>query len=533
MRLEKISTTLLVALLGATSLPAQDQVSLTVDATMDVYRAGGYNDGSNGIAPVVFTFPAHAWQTMTFPSVGGAWGCQNGLPENGADGIISGPCLAQGGPTNFSSIGPFSGIHLTDFQGPLVGMFLADTLPVSPPAALRFYASNNSDGGIQTDFLALAPQIGQVFFIGDGLTGTGTGSIQTFYVPDDATHLYLGYLDNCKAPNNTTPSCYSDNVGSLNVTARLQQYRLEWIKPSLIGLPPARTSASMVYDPAMGATLLYGGNTYNTLFGDTWAFSKTTGWTQLAPAVSPPPLQGASLAYDATTQTIVLFGGCLAHIGQSITCSNQTWTWDGVTWTEQFPPVSPAARNWNAPNGMVFDSQLGKVVMFGGLDNETWEWDGKSKTWTQQFPAHSPSPRSATLAYDESANQVVLFGGDFTGYQLFGDTWTYDGVDWVQQQPVTSPEARADNGLAFDPILKRVVLFGGLAGPCEDCGETRLNDTWLWNGDNWIQLQTAFSPAPRSGTSFTYDGTTKGMLLFGGWGTDFSFTDTTWLFKFF
>jgi len=324
---------------------------------------------------------------------------------------------------------------------------------------------------------------------------------------------------------------------SAGCTGVLVTPKLEWIKPSLIGLPPARCSPSMVYDHAMGATLLYGGNTYNTLFGDTWAFSKATGWTQLTPAVSPPPLQGASLAYDEPTETVVLFGGALNHIGQSGgTNSDETWTWDGVTWTQQFPPVSPPARSWNATNGMVFDSQLGKVVLFGGyteqfvIMDDTWEWDGKSKTWTQQFPAHSPSSRTATLAYDKTAKQVVLFGGWTNGID-YSDTWTYNGVDWVEQHPATSPQARADNGLAFDPILKKVVLFGGLAGPCEDCGEGRLNDTWLWDGNNWSQVQTLLSPQPSSGVSFTYDGTTKAMLLFGGWVTDFSFTSSTWLFK--
>jgi len=313
--------------------------------------------------------------------------------------------------------------------------------------------------------------------------------------------------------------------------AGAQTPKFEWIKPSLIGVPPARTSASMVYDPAMGATLLYGGNTYNALYGDTWVFSKANGWTQLAPAVSPPPLAGASLAYDATTKTVVLFGGSLNHIGQGCCInSDETWTWDGVIWTQQFPPVSPSARGWNAPNGMVFDSYLGKVVMFGGPDNETWEWDGTSKTWTEQFPAHSPSPRQATLAYDVSTNEVILFGGSFTGYHFYGDTWAYNGVDWVQQNPATSPPARTDNGLAFDPILKAVVLFGGLAGPCEDCGEGRLNDTWVWNGKSWTQLQPPKNPEPSSGLSFTYDGTTKGMLLFGGWVTDSSFSDSTWVF---
>ena len=309
--------------------------------------------------------------------------------------------------------------------------------------------------------------------------------------------------------------------------------KLEWIKPSLVGLPPARTSASTVYDPAMGATLLYGGNTYNTLFGDTWAFSKAKGWTQLTPAVSPPPLQGASLAYDPTTKTVMLFGGGLTHIGESPSESNQTWTWDGVTWTQQFPPVSPTARSWNATNGMVFDSRLGKVLLFGGGGttnfNDTWEWDGESKTWTQRFPANSPSPRTATLAYDETTNEVVFFGGNTSGV-AYGDTWIYNGVDWVQQQPATVPQTRTDNGLAFDPILKRVVLFGGLAGSCEDCGQGRLNDTWLWDGENWSQVQTLLNPQPSSGVSFTYDGTTKGMLLFGGWISDFSFTNATWLF---
>jgi hypothetical protein len=313
------------------------------------------------------------------------------------------------------------------------------------------------------------------------------------------------------------------------LVSRAPAQELEWMKASLIGLPAARTSASMVYDPAMGATLLYGGDTYSTTFGDTWMFSKATGWTQLTPAVSPSPLTCASMAYDPTTKTVVLFGGVL----DSGTNSDETWTWDGVTWTQQFPLVSPSARNWNT-NGMVFDYRLGKVVLFGGeenfvFNNETWEWDGTSKTWTQQFPANSPSLREATLAYDEITRQVVLFAG-WTNGITYDDTWTYNGVDWVQQQPATSPPERADNGLAFDPILKGVVLFGGLAGPCEDCGYGRLNDTWLWNGENWSQVQTSKSPEPSSGTSFTFDGTTKAMLLFGGWVTDYQFTNVTWLF---
>jgi hypothetical protein len=307
--------------------------------------------------------------------------------------------------------------------------------------------------------------------------------------------------------------------------------KLAWFEPSLVGLPPARCCASIAYDAATGETVLFGGRTYSTNFDDTWVLSKNAGWTQLTPAVSPPAINTAGTAYDPTTQTVVLFGG---SIDNSIN-SNETWTWDGATWTQQFPPVSPPARGWNT-NGMVFDAHLGKVVMFGGVNlqfdmmNDTWEWDGTAKTWTQQFPAHSPSPRDTTLAYDDATNQIIFFGG-WTNGVVYGDTWTYNGVDWVQQQPATVPQARADNALAFDSALKSVMLYGGLAGPCEDCGEGRLNDTWLWNGTNWNQVQASGHPVASSGASFTYDASIDAIVLFGGWISSNGFTNSTWLFR--
>jgi len=86
---------------------------------------------------------------------------------------------------------------------------------------------------------------------------------------------------------------------------------------------------------------------------------------------------------------------------------------------------------------MVYDYHLGKVVMFGGgtdqFVTEDDTWNGRTEqTWTQQFPAHSPSPRAATLAYDETAKLVVLFGGNTNGI-AYDDTWTYNGVDWCSR----------------------------------------------------------------------------------------------------
>src|ERR1700730_15869108 len=113
MDLTKTSIAFAVVLLGTTRLPAQNQVSLTVDATMDIYRAGGYNDGSNGIAPAVFSFPARAWRTMTITSNSGAWSCNSVDALFGADGTTSSASGCT--PGDITPVGTFAGYDSTDF----------------------------------------------------------------------------------------------------------------------------------------------------------------------------------------------------------------------------------------------------------------------------------------------------------------------------------------------------------------------------------------------------------------------------------
>jgi hypothetical protein len=46
-------------------------------------------------------------------------------------------------------------------------------------------------------------------------------------------------------------------------------------------------------------------------------------WTKQAPAAHPSAREGVSMAYDAATSTVVLFGGFTGHY------LGDTWTWGG------------------------------------------------------------------------------------------------------------------------------------------------------------------------------------------------------------
>jgi hypothetical protein len=502
------------ALLAA---PLLAQVTATVSAQMDIYRAGGYNDGSDGIAPVVYSFPAQPFQSLTFSSVAGVWTCSTGVAKFGADGTTGTGCPTINIP---GPVGTFGGYQSVDFLGAMVGMFLEDALPTPAPAALRFYVSDSSEGGVQTDFKALSPKIGQVFFIGDGLTGTGSGSIQVFTVPATATHLYLGYVDACSG--GPSPSCYSDNAGSLTAVFQIEQHELNWVSPSVSVTPQARCCMGLAYDYATESTLLFGGDD-DAALGDTWSFRQ--GWTQLSPAVSPSARSGQGMTWDGAAEDIVLFGG----VDASGAALNDTWTWNGTTWTQQFPAVSPPARAV-ITQGLVYDGATHAVVLFGG-DNpagtyfgDTWTWDGLAKTWTQQLPADSPSARRAAMAYDAVTRKVVLFGGDSDGVQ-YTDTWTWNGATWTQLFPVTSPSARTGTGMAYDATLGGIVLFGGYAGIWEDS----LYDTWIWNGINWTEMNPATVPPNCYWAGMTYDPLAHGVMMFGGYSSGPARNDT-WLF---
>lgn len=108
-------------------------------------------------------------------------------------------------------------------QGPLTGVFLDDSIPNGvAPATLDFRSS-----WLGIDFTGIAPELGQVFYIGDGVDSLG--DFQTFTAPTDATRFFLGIPDGFGFTG--SPGAYDDNDGSYSIRIGVNEIPPEHIDP--------------------------------------------------------------------------------------------------------------------------------------------------------------------------------------------------------------------------------------------------------------------------------------------------------------
>lgn len=201
--------------------------------------------------------------------------------------------------------------------------------------------------------------------------------------------------------------------------------------------PPPRWGAKMVYDRESDRVILYGGAHLSTgrLIGDTWAYDfETNTWTELTPATSPPPFHFVDMIYVPTIDRVLLFGGIAGDAWDSGILHNGTWAYDynANEWTNLAPEHPPAPRVYHT---LAFEAKTNRVVMFGGVLNEsewpqeptideTWIYDVAQNAWSRVDPRRSPSAR-AWHAMAGTNRTVVLFGGGDSRWTYTNDTFLY------------------------------------------------------------------------------------------------------------
>jgi len=250
-----------------------------------------------------------------------------------------------------------------------------------------------------------------------------------------------------------------------------------WTLLAPAGIAPSpRSRLGGDYDLLRGRLVLFGGDGQYSLggaLGDTWEYdSATNQWFNPQPVNAPTPRIHARMAFELPQARMVMFGGRMGG-----TVNSETWTWDGLNWTQQLPFTTPPPREQPS---LCYHAALGQVVMFGGssgavsgLFGDTWIWTGGD--WQQVLTPTIPGGtgiRNAKMTYDSLRDRIVLFGG-VTASGFSSTVWEFDGADWTQRQPAAGPGTRAGMGVVYVPALARTVVACGYNGAF-------WADTWTW-----------------------------------------------------
>jgi hypothetical protein len=191
---------------------------------------------------------------------------------------------------------------------------------------------------------------------------------------------------------------------------------------------------------------------------------------------------------------------------------------------QQFTSVTPTPGG-RTIFGLAYDSHHQRTILFGGrlfggfYTNETWQYDGAN--WLQLTPSSSPPGISSNLmVYDTARQRMVLFGGA-NSFGFSSQTWEFDGSSWQQRSPATTPPARSGGAACYDTVRRRMVMFGGWDG-------TRMEDTWEYDGTNWVQNLTGSHPSGRSDNVMAYDEGRERIVMHGGYNDVLQFLGDTW-----
>ena len=238
--------------------------------------------------------------------------------------------------------------------------------------------------------------------------------------------------------------------------------------------PPGRDGHCAAYLPVQTKVLFVGGHgpdstppASSLLAVGNDAYSSIT-------ADRPPAGDGCAAAYLVRSQGIVVYGGS--------TTPDDTWLFDGTrsAYTKLSSPTTPGGRVGASlvedPGGASDAGVTDFLLLYGGLhdgveSSGVWLFNGTSwgELGTTADPAASATddPRplgraQAAVAFDPARHLLYVFGGARQGAYL-ADLWVLElaTTTWHRLALAGGPVGRAGAAVAWDPVLDRMMLFGG------------------------------------------------------------------------
>jgi hypothetical protein len=201
-------------------------------------------------------------------------------------------------------------------------------------------------------------------------------------------------------------------------------------------------------------------------------------------------------------------------------------------------------------SSMVYDTARGKLVHVGGsnysaLNQHAMVHSVMERTdlvWQElqgsdpEMDGNPPTGLMSAVAYDPLRREVVLFGGALWGggedHGTESDqTWLWDGESWALASPIApegegNPPSLIGAAMAYSAVNGGLLMFGG-----ERESEVK-DELWLWDGSSWNEMvpldpEGDGDPVPRKLHGLVHDSRRGRVVLFGG-ETDDEYLADTW-----
>jgi len=252
-------------------------------------------------------------------------------------------------------------------------------------------------------------------------------------------------------------------------------------------------------------------------------------WTEVFPAHIPDAYNYSGVQYDPDDDVIFLYGGTSGGFGSNwVYCSTLQGT-PGVLTAKQSAAGCASPDDWTQVipvggiqplgvyhNGMLYDTQTKKMILYGGTSGalttaygQTWAYDVPTHTWTQKCAAGCTAPpdfKNSVLtagssvpkpswAYSTSTHKIYLHqDGNYSDTQP--SDWVYDpsADTWT---PLISAGVgpSLDSFMAYDAGTDRLITMGQTSANLLDMWQSSLSAT--------CSVAPSLLPAGSVGTAYS------------------------------
>jgi hypothetical protein len=232
---------------------------------------------------------------------------------------------------------------------------------------------------------------------------------------------------------------------------------------------PASSVDCMVYDSQAAGVITNNQNLGNTMFYDPkleeWkklSSSKAGGWSDLT--IECP------IAYDAESARTILIAGIDNGKG-GIRPLTQTYNFTSDSWEEV--KIEQSLPTGNLGMAMAYDQESDLTIYWdASVSQRVWSFDANSGAWKEIPYTGGPEKGGGfgAMVYVPDLDRIFVYYMDqFYSYDTSTNTWEKAGEELL-------PGSRTMQAMAYDPVAKKIVVYGGIRE-----NGSPLKDLWLYD----------------------------------------------------